>query len=94
MYEIGRVHIWQNMQGDCEYLNGSECIVTSAPFFAQSENNGKWYLYQDTDVIHRIDLITMTAKSKQLRPKSDPAGEKSIMDQFSRPINTNTPEMA
>lgn len=81
MYEIGRVHVWQNCTGGKAFLNGQETTVTSGmvDFFVSSHNvmiRAQW-----TDTVG-TDGLLVGALPGQLRPKNPPTGEQKIRSMF------------
>lgn len=79
MYEVGKVYIWQNQVKEKEYINGTECTVTSHPKKQWSIAVGNC-IAQDTDKKWK-DLIIVT-RAGDLRPKNLPSGEKLVRDMF------------
>jgi len=93
MYEVGKVYIWQNAF-KAPYINGKECtVIGELTTFIDPINGDEWEGWE-TDLIDPIVGDNCIAQKCQLRPKHPPSGEQSIYDQFKRPINTKTPEMA
>lgn len=94
MYEVGKVHVWVRTSPEHSYLIGQETTVKTG-IVEFVDINGKIHHGWMTDTPARgLEGYFIFAAAGELRPKNPPSGEKSIMDQFSRPINTKTPEMA
>lgn len=81
MYEVGKVYIWQNMDGDCEFLNGDETIVIGLPSPAKAEADGQIHMFQYTSTMWD-GFRCMAARAGQLRPKNPPSGEKKVRELF------------
>lgn len=94
MYEVGRVYIWVKTSLEHEFLIGQETTFKTG-LVAFLDINGKVHYGWMTDTpAPGLEGYCIFAAAGELRPKNLPSGEKSIMDQFSRTINTKTPEMA
>jgi hypothetical protein len=83
MYEVGRVHIWQNQVGDWAYLNGTETTVTGPPKWYWNLD-GKKVLVQSTDTESPIRGHMIGAFPGDLRPRDTPSGERQVFDMFKR----------
>jgi hypothetical protein len=78
LYEVGRVYIWQNQRAHYKHLNGLETTVTGD--IVPSGFDGR--SGQPTDTISRSSGSPMMAEAGDLRAKSPPPGEQSVLDQF------------
>jgi hypothetical protein len=84
MYEVGKVYVWQNQVGDCEYLNGSETTVIRplGPRFKRPEYGIGIEKAWETDTKHRASGYCVEAYFGELRPKNPPPGEQLVRDLF------------
>lgn len=81
LYEVGRVYVWQNQRAHYEHLNGLETTVTGD--IVQSGFDGR--SGQQTDTISQFTGSPIMAEAGDLRAKSPPQGEQSVLDQFKAP---------
>lgn len=78
MYEIGKVYIWQNLDGPDIYLNGTETLVMG-PMRRCRDQFDNFVMAQLTSTPH-VSGRKMGAQRGMLRPKHIPPGEQLISD--------------
>jgi hypothetical protein len=82
-YEVGRVYVWQNLQGAFAYLNGKETTVTGDAKM-HSDRFGNHEVGQTTDTSTGDGGFFIAGKG-MLRPRRPPPGEQSVLDMFKQP---------
>lgn len=83
-YEIGRIYVWQNRAEILAYLNGVETTVLGPVQDIRGVFSGNHCFAQPTDTIvsHDGRAFRLCALPGDLRPKTDPIGERRVMDMF------------
>lgn len=84
-YEVGRVYVWQNLPPGWAHMVGQETTIIGDAVACVTQT-GRRTVAQLTDTPkpfkNNHGPQTLGAERGQLRPKTSPPGEQSVLDMF------------